>query len=196
ASIRSTAMRLFAQRGFAAVTVREIAAAAGVSAPLVIHHYGSKQGLKEAVDRRVLGVVAAIFEMTKQVTDLTDPGLTVATSPFVQLLERDPDLTPYLRRLLVDGGPEAESLFRTLYDATLAAFAEMDEGGLVRLGPDPAAQAAFFLANDLGAVVLREQIRAVVGIDPLSGPGMVRWARTVLDVYTSPVMSRGEEQHD
>ena len=44
--------------GRAAVTVREIAAAAGVSAGLVMHHYGSKDGLKEAVDRRAV----AFFE--------------------------------------------------------------------------------------------------------------------------------------
>ena len=51
-------MRLFAERGAAAVTVREIAAAAGVSPGLVMHHYGSKDGLKDAADRRA----AAFFE--------------------------------------------------------------------------------------------------------------------------------------
>ena len=58
AVIRETAMRLFADRGAAAVTIREIAAAAGVSAGLVMHHYGSKDGLREAVDRRAV----AFFE--------------------------------------------------------------------------------------------------------------------------------------
>ena len=41
AVIRNTALRLFAERGPDGVSVREIAAAAGVSPALVIHHYGS-----------------------------------------------------------------------------------------------------------------------------------------------------------
>ena len=52
-------MRLFARRGAAAVTIRDIAAEAGVSPSLVIHHYGSKQGLREAVDNRAIALVNA-----------------------------------------------------------------------------------------------------------------------------------------
>ena len=54
AVIRDEALRLFAGRGPDAVTVRQIAAAAGVSPGLVIHHFGSKDGLREAVDQYVL----------------------------------------------------------------------------------------------------------------------------------------------
>jgi len=46
-------MRLFAERGYADVTVRRIAAMAGVSASLVIHHYGSKENLRAVLDERV-----------------------------------------------------------------------------------------------------------------------------------------------
>lgn len=52
-------MRLFAERGAAGVTIRQIAAEARVSRSLVIHHYGSKDGLKAAVDRRAIGLVEA-----------------------------------------------------------------------------------------------------------------------------------------
>ncbi|MEP7368844.1 MAG: helix-turn-helix domain-containing protein, partial [Dermatophilaceae bacterium] len=50
ANIRNAALRLFADRGQDSVTVREIAAAAGVSPSLVVHHFGSKDGLRAAVD--------------------------------------------------------------------------------------------------------------------------------------------------
>lgn len=43
--IRSGAARLFAERGFAATSVRDIARAAGVDASLVIRHFGSKEAL-------------------------------------------------------------------------------------------------------------------------------------------------------
>lgn len=44
-AIARVAERLFAERGFAAVSVRAIAAEAGVDPALVIRHYGSKEGL-------------------------------------------------------------------------------------------------------------------------------------------------------
>ena len=44
------AMAMFAERGFDGVTVRDISAQAGVSVGLINHHFGSKEGLREAVD--------------------------------------------------------------------------------------------------------------------------------------------------
>ena len=76
AIIRDEALRLFAARGPDAVTVRQIAAAAGVSPALVVHHFGSKEGLREVVDRHVLGLFEAMLgEMTADgAPDLYDPS--------------------------------------------------------------------------------------------------------------------------
>jgi AcrR family transcriptional regulator len=46
-------MKLFAERGYAGVTVRQVASAAGVSAALVIHHCGSKENLRAVLEERV-----------------------------------------------------------------------------------------------------------------------------------------------
>ena len=54
ARIRDAAVDLFARDGFAHVTVRRIATEAGVSPALVIHHFGSKEGLRAACDAHVL----------------------------------------------------------------------------------------------------------------------------------------------
>ncbi len=43
--VRDEGLRLFVAHGPDAVTVRQIAAAAGVSPALVVHHFGSKEGL-------------------------------------------------------------------------------------------------------------------------------------------------------
>ncbi len=71
AVIRNAAMRLFAERGAAAVTIRQIAVAAGVSPGLVIHHYGSKGGLKDAVDR---SAVAFFEEMIGDLARIGEAG--------------------------------------------------------------------------------------------------------------------------
>jgi AcrR family transcriptional regulator len=50
--ILRTAERLFAQRGFNAVSVRELAAAAGVNLALIGYHFRNKEGLLSEVYRR------------------------------------------------------------------------------------------------------------------------------------------------
>ena len=50
ARIRDSAIVYFGRHGFQSATVRAIAADAGVSPALVIHHFGSKDGLREACD--------------------------------------------------------------------------------------------------------------------------------------------------
>lgn len=44
-AIRDAAVRLFAEQGYAATSVRDIAGRAGVDAALVIRHFGSKEAL-------------------------------------------------------------------------------------------------------------------------------------------------------
>lgn len=53
--ILDAAERLFMENGYAATSVRMITGAAGVPVALVSYHFGSKQGLMEAVYERALG---------------------------------------------------------------------------------------------------------------------------------------------
>lgn len=53
--ILDAAERLFMENGYAATSIRMITGAAGVPVALVNYHYGSKQGLMEAVYQRALG---------------------------------------------------------------------------------------------------------------------------------------------
>jgi len=53
--IARTAARLFAQRGYDATSVRMIVEAAGVTKPTLYYHFGSKEGLAEALMDRPLG---------------------------------------------------------------------------------------------------------------------------------------------
>ena len=52
--ILATALRLFAARGAAATSLREVAREAGVAPGLVVHHFGGKDGLRGAVDEFVV----------------------------------------------------------------------------------------------------------------------------------------------
>ena len=187
AVIREVAMRLFADRGAAAVTVREIAAAAGVSPGLVMHHYGSKDGLKDAVDRRA---VAFFEEMLGELARIGQEGGSASLAElFVARLEDEPVMVEYVRRLLLDGGEAADALFVKLFDATAAGMRSLVDAGVVRPALDERIRTAFLLANDLSLVLLRRQIARVTGTDPLTGEGLVPWTAAVMDVYTGGIFA-------
>ncbi len=186
ARIRDEALALFAERGPDAVTVRDIAAAAGVSPALVVRHYASKDGLRTAVDDHV----AQIFEvMLAQVTeppagDVLDPAALPTLADMVAgNLPAGSPVPAYLGRLLLAGGPVGSALFRRLYAAARNALAAMARAGSADIGEDPEVRAAILLANDLAVLILRAHLRDVLGADPLSAAGMRRWGAEVLSIY-------------
>ena len=63
ATIRNAALRLFAEFGPDSVTVRQIAAAAHVSPALILHHFGSKDGLRAAIDAHVAGIFETMLDV-------------------------------------------------------------------------------------------------------------------------------------
>jgi AcrR family transcriptional regulator len=195
ARIRDEALRLFGERGPDAVTVRNITSAARVSPALVVRHYQSKDGLREAVD----GYVSAVFEaMLAEFTGATgtaafDQDRVPSLAEMVAArFSADTAIPAYLGRLLVAEGPTGSTLFRRLYDVSRNALSQMTASGLARDTPDPQVRAAVMLVNDLAVLILRERLHEVLGVDPLSGTGMRRWGAEVMSIYRSGIGPAGE----
>jgi len=194
AVIRNAALRLFADRGPGAVTVREIAAEAGVSAGLVLHHFGSKEGLQAAVDDHAARAFDAILEGLggSESPDLAAAltGAVPAAAPgsiaeaFSRGFPPGSPLPDYLRRLLLTNDAAGAALFGRWYTATRALLDSMVTQGVARPSDDRAVRAAFLLVNDLALILLRKEIAVVIGADPLSPEGIARWAQEATAVYT------------
>lgn len=60
-AVLNSALELFARHGFADTSLREISRLSGVSHPLILHHFGSKEDLYTAVKRRVVEGYAQRF---------------------------------------------------------------------------------------------------------------------------------------
>ena len=58
ARIRNAALDLYADFGEDATSMRAVAEKAGVTVGLVVHHYSTKDGLREAVEQRIVDLFA------------------------------------------------------------------------------------------------------------------------------------------
>jgi AcrR family transcriptional regulator len=143
--------------------VRAIAERAGVSPALVIHHFGSKERLRAACDAFVAG-----FVRERKVEAMkAGPGLDP-----LALLRDDDDRLPllaYLARALQDGSPAVAALVDEMVADAEAVLAAGVASGMVRPLDHPRGVAAVLTLWSLGALVLHEHARRVLGTD-LTGP--------------------------
>lgn len=192
AIIRDEALRLFADHGPDLVRLREIAAAAGVSPALIMHHYGSLDGLRTAVDDHVLAVFETLLaEATAGGPHVYDPATagSIAAS-LARQLPPDSPIPRYLRRLMLGDTAAARTIFGRLYQISRAALSAMTAAGIAASGADPDLRAAFLMVNDLALLLLHEQIAEAVGVDPLSPDGIRRWTAEALDIYGNGLRGR------
>ena len=181
-------MRLFALRGADAVTVRDIAGAASVSPALVIQHYGSKDGLREAVDAHVLaqfeGMISEVTRAEPASVAPTDPRDSASLAQTMSAyFPTDSAMPDYLARMLVSESAAASTLFRQLFELARAGLDGMVAAGTAAPGANPNARAAVLLANDLAVIILHRRLNEVLRVDPLSPDGMALWGGELLAVY-------------
>ncbi|EUA65317.1 bacterial regulatory s, tetR family protein [Mycobacteroides abscessus 1948] len=97
ARIRDAAIKLWGEQGNGA-SVRAIADAAGVSPALVIHHYGSKDGLRQAVDDYLLAYIRS--EKSRTITS-NDPQVWLDA---IDEIETFAPMVRYLLHSVQSGG--------------------------------------------------------------------------------------------
>ncbi|MFG2523496.1 TetR/AcrR family transcriptional regulator [Streptomyces sp. NPDC048527] len=196
AVIRDEALHLFAAHDPQTVTVRQVATAAGVSPGLVVHHFGTKDGLRQEVDQHVVATFEAMLgELTGEGgSELLDPGGANSLSEaFLRYLPADSPLPGYLRRLLLSDSDAGRTLFRRLFELSEAALDGLVAAGVAVAGQDRTARTAFLLANDLAVFLLRDRLAEVLGVDPLSADGMSRWAPEMLSIYAGGLNSAPQD---
>ena len=183
ARIRDAAIEQFGEHGFD-VGLRAIAEAAGVSAALVIHHFGSKDGLRKACDDYV---AEEIRSSKSEALQSNDPATWFAQ---MAEIESYAPMMAYLVRSMQTGGELAKMLWQRMIDN---AEQYMDDG--VRAGPikpsrDPNARAKYLAITGGGGFLLYLQMHET----PTDLRAVLRdYARDMvlpaLEVYTEGLMT-------
>ncbi len=170
ARIRDAALALFGTDGIAGTSVRAVAAAAGVSPALVVHHFGSKEGLRRACDDHVL--------------DSIRNGGETATEALGEILQAATPVRRYLARALLDDTPAAGALLAEIVERTEEWLAAGEEEGWARASKDSRARAVIYVSWLLAPLVLGDHVGRLLGGDPAETATAVRGARAGLEMLT------------
>jgi AcrR family transcriptional regulator len=183
ARIRHAAFELIATRGVRAATVRAIATEAAVSPGLVLHHYGSKQGVVEAVEEWVQSLLRS---STADEGVSTDPAEANArrSAAFERLLTGTPLLQSYIRRMLLEESPEGLEWFARIVDDGAKDLRRRERQGMARRSADVQAVAAILDVLALVPLLLPRHLEHVLGSE--SGEdGLGRWREATSELLRS-----------
>lgn len=176
--IARTAARLFALRGYDATSVREIVEAAGVTKPTLYYHFGSKEGLAQALLTVPLDRLVATFRGLLAGSDDPVEALVGMIEANFAFCRDDPDRARFIFALFFGplGSGLAAEVGRFGEELTeLWTAAAHRLAGAGRIDPD---RAEAFAANVRGLVVISVMDFLYRGGD--LGPGLAR--RLVGDV--------------
>jgi AcrR family transcriptional regulator len=151
ARIRDAAIDQFGEQGFG-VGLRAIAEAAGVSAALVIHHFGSKEGLRKACDDYI---AEEIRTSKSEALKSNDPATWFAQ---MAEIESYAPMMAYLVRSMQSGGELANMLWRRMIDNAEEYLDEGVRAGTVKPSRDPRARARYLGITGGGGFLLYLQM--------------------------------------
>jgi len=182
ARIRDAAIARFGEVGFDKATVREIAAAAGVSPGLVLHHFGSKAALRATCDEYV------IAEFARSRNEAVGSG---STDPFAALaaIRRELPITRYFLQSLREGSEAAAVLFDGLVEESARLMERSVEEGQLRPSENLYDQAVILVAWQFGGLLLQEHVARAFGGEPFDIAMTPRYVRTVLEILSHGVFA-------
>lgn len=179
ARIRDAAIGLFGRLGFARATVRAVAAEADVSPGLVLHHFGSKAGLRQACDDFVLTGAASRGQ------DKKDPAKARALlEDYLADPDQYADEIAYLRQALGDPSEAGDRFFDAVVRQTAQLVRDGVADGSVHGFSDTDAAAVVIAANSLAILLLGRHIARTLGTSELGPDMMRRLTVPILELYT------------
>jgi AcrR family transcriptional regulator len=175
--------KLFAEKGFAGVSIRRICADAGTSPNMVHHFFGSKQGLLDAIAEQLS---VSIFAIPIRLFQTMPASKADFASRMQMLLETT--LEAYIENralLLVVVREEVDTQGVLDYSKAFTEFLERAKrDGFVREQLDSEMATGAIIDRILNQVSFAPQVRRVYGVDIISDADYrQRWCELNLDLF-------------
>ena len=189
--ILAEATRRFAAQGYAGTSIQAVAAAAGVTRPTLVYHFGSKDQLRSEVLDQLLAhwkdTIPAILTAATSRGDRFQAALEVLLAFFVE----EPDRARLLIREMLDRPEEMTERFQTHLQPFTALLTDAirsgQASGTYPADLDPEAYVLHVLTSVLGTIAVGPATGAVLADDPNLDrriAELVRIARTALFTTT------------
>lgn len=166
ARIRNAALDLYAEYGASRISLRAVAAEAGVTLGLVQHHFKTKAGLLEAVDQ----VVVDYFEGALREVDGAEISgqhrtpadhMAARDEAVCRMLEQNPPVVNFVRRALLEPSDDRMHLLDVLVDLTKREVDTLRESGMSSQNKRQSTQIVAVLVRQMGELLLRPMVDAV-----------------------------------
>jgi TetR/AcrR family transcriptional regulator len=144
--ILEAAHALFVDRGFAAVSMREIAAHSGVTKSLIHHHFGSKEALWELVKERAFAAYAEGQEA--ELREAQEPGVDLlrdAVTRYFGFLQSNPEVVRLFAWTHLDEDQSCGRIDAELVRLGAERVRQVQARGLLRQDVNPAHVVTMFV---------------------------------------------------
>jgi AcrR family transcriptional regulator len=159
------AMELFAEKGFDGVTTRDIATKAEVSVGLINHHYGSKEGLRQAVDAYFLEQFERFYGGDgARVEDKAPKEMVRSVDQWIAgIADEWPVFCRYFRRALLEETEWGSALFKRYFEIVRSSIDRLDAQGRIRPDVDRLWLPFLFIFLETGTLLMDPYIKQILG---------------------------------
>jgi AcrR family transcriptional regulator len=168
---------VFAREGFGGTSLRMIAVEAGVSAALLVHHFGSKQKLIEETIAVTLG------EWMAEKDHLIELPLSEALSHWPQKAEGGKQKLDFFKQVMLAGGKPAQLLLERMQIETKQRLAAMSESGSMRSLQDLETGSLLMAIYGLAPLLMSDTIKKILGGDITDGAIAEKLAKSSMELF-------------
>lgn len=154
--IRNAALDLYAANGEDGTSMRAIAAAAGVTVGLLVHHFGTKDGIRDSVEELIVDYFTRAIASAAE--DGTAAEVAASRNAAVELMLREhPAVVNYMRRDILDPGTNGHLLQR-LTELSQREIAKLRSAGLASTRRHENSQVIELMVRQVGQLFLQPMI--------------------------------------
>lgn len=190
----SAAIRLFAERGFDATPIQAVADEVGITKPALLHHFPSKEHLRQAVLSSILGEWSERLPLLLLSATASEERFDSVFGEVYGFFAADPDRARFIAREALDRPKEARELLRTVMPVIDAV------AGYVRNGQnherhdadvDPTAYVVHVLLFIIASVALSPVVAPTLGTGEA---GRARYANELTRMAKASLFGRSKKR--